>query len=206
MRCRRQAVRVGQGPDLMIRLARGAALLGAALALAGCDRTAPPDDPGGAADAAADISFSPDAGPSSLAEIAPGDTGAIIGLMRRVMTEGDAVLETAERRDTTTTAAVGQPRRLTLYTLSGQPLKLVAAEPEQVGNLPAETAAWFVAGEVRVVQGPFDAYFLDGDRLVLWTDASLVPIAVPETDRMECEREVVDSVRSRLERFGIRYP
>ncbi|MDX2206955.1 MAG: hypothetical protein SFU57_04880 [Gemmatimonadales bacterium] len=190
----------------MIRLARGAALFGVALALAGCDRAAPPDDPGAAADAAADISFSPDAGPSSLAEIAPGDTGAIIGLMRRVMTEGDAVMETAERRDTTTTAAVGQPRRLTLFTLSGQPLKLVAAEPEQVGNLPAETAAWFVAGEVRVVQGPFDAYFLDGDRLVLWTDASLVPIAVPETDRMEREREVVDSVRSRLERFGIRYP
>jgi hypothetical protein len=59
---------------------------------------------------------------------------------------------------------------------------------------------------VRVVQGPFDAYFLDGDRLVLWTDASLVPTAVPETDRMEREREVIDSVRSRLERFGIRYP
>lgn len=190
----------------MICLARGAALFGVALALAGCDRAAPPDDSGVATGAAADVSFSPDAGPSSLVEIAPGDTGAIIGLMRRVMTEGDAVLETAERRDTTAAAAVGRPRRLTLYTLSGQLLKLVAAEPEEVGSLPAETAAWFVAGEVRVVQGPFDAYFLDGDRLVLWTDASLVPIAVPETDRMERERVVVDSVRSRLAWFGVSYP
>lgn len=145
--------------------------------------------------------------PSSLAEIAPGDTGAILGLMRRVMTAGDSVALLAERRDTVLPAGgEREPRRLTLYTRGGELLKLVATEPNDAGQMVGETAAWFVGGEVRVVLEPFAGYFLDGDRLVLWSDATLVPIGVPEADRMARERAVLDTLQARLGAFGVRYP
>lgn len=190
----------------MIRCSRGAALVWAALALAGCDRADSPVPPGESASVANGSLDAPAFALSTLAEIAPGDTGAILGLMRRVMSEGDAILETAERRDTVVAAEPNrEPRRLTLYTVQGRLLKLVATESDDAGRMTGETAAWFVSGEVRVIQEPFAAYFLDGDRLVLWTDAALDPVAVPEGDRMDRERVVVDTLRSRLAWFGLRY-
>lgn len=197
----------GRDPEPMFRSVRGAVLLGAVLASVACGRSSPPAEPpvdGGIESGGAQAEV---VAPSSLAEIAPGDTGAILGLMRRVMTEGDAILEQAARRDTVLGAEPNrEPRRLTYYTVAGEPLKLTATEPDDAGRMTGETAAWFVTGEVRVVQEPFAAFFLDGDRLVLWTDAALDPVAVPDADRMARGQAVIDTIRARLAVFGVRYP
>ncbi len=182
---------------------RGATPWMVGLALLGCGASAPEPDDGSAAATAAQ----PSVAPSSLAEIAPGDTGAILGLMHRVMTAGDSVALVTERRDTTLSVGPDrEPRRLTLFTRGGELLKLLATEPNDAGQMTGETAAWFVHGEVRVVQEPFAAYFLDADRLVLWTDATLIPVSVPEADRMARERVVLDTLQARLAAFGVRYP
>lgn len=145
--------------------------------------------------------------PAFLAEIAPGDTGAILGLMRRVMTEGDGAVPSADRRDTTLAAEPSQePRRVTLYTRDEALLKLVWTEPNDAGRMTGETQVWFVEGEVRVLQEPFAAFFLDGDRIVLWTDEALEPVAVPDADRMLREQAITAMLRARLGLFGRNYP
>lgn len=178
----------------------------AALALWGCSAEAPPVEPveGGETPVAA---VAPPVSPASLAEIAPGDTGAILGLMRRVMTEGDGAAFTADRRDTTLAPEPSQePRRVTLLTRSGELLKLIWTEPNDAGQMTGEAQAWFVDGEVRVLQEPYAAFFLDGDRIVLWTDEALDPVPVPETDRMAREQAITAQLRARLALFGVSYP
>lgn len=145
--------------------------------------------------------------PTSVAEIAPGDTGAIVGLMRRTMSAGDDALGSLERRDTTLALAAGEaPQQLTLWLDGGLPFKLAVTEPTETGALLAETAVWFVNGEVRVVQEPFAAFLFEADRLVLWTDETLVPIDVPEAEKATRAAAVLDSVRVRLGVFGVGYP
>ena len=149
----------------------------------------------------------PPVSPASLAEIPPGDTGAILGLMRRVMTEGDGAAFTAEKRDTTLAPEPSQePRRVTLLTRNGERLKLIWTEPNDAGQMTGETHAWFIDGEVRVLQEPFAAFFLDGDRIVLWTDEALEPVPVPDADRMAREQAITAQLRSRLALFGMDYP
>jgi hypothetical protein len=174
--------------------------------VAGCGSDAAPVDQmeeSGAPSAA----LTPPASPASLAEIAAGDTGAILGLMRRVMTEGDGVAFTADKRDTTLAPEPSQePRRVTLLTRNDELLKLIWTEPNDAGQMTGETQAWFVDGEVRVLQEPFAAFFLDGDRIVLWTDESLEPVPVPETDRMARETAITATLRARLALFRVDYP
>lgn len=145
--------------------------------------------------------------PMSVGEIAPGDTGAIVGLMRRTMSSGDEALGALERRDTTLVGGLDQaPRQLTLWLENGMPAKLAITEPTETGALLGETAIWFVNGEVRVVQEPFAAFLFEADRLVLWTDETLVPLDVPEAERATRAAAVLDTVRARLGVFGVGYP
>jgi hypothetical protein len=189
----------------VIPRAPGAALW-AALLVTGCGGDAAPVDQG-TEEVAPAPAFTPAPSPASLAEIPPGDTGAILGLMRRVMTEGDGAAFTAEQRDTTLAPEPAQePRRVTLLTRNDEPLKLIWTEPNDAGQMTGETQAWFVDGEVRVLQEPFAAFFLDGDRIVLWTDEALEPVPVPEADRMARESVITATLRARLALFGRDYP
>jgi hypothetical protein len=177
-------------------------VLVATLACAGAETDAPIAD-----DSAAGAPVSAPTTPTSLAELAPGDTLGLLGLMRQVMQDGDATARSAVRRDTTM-APEGylEPRRLSLFVQDDVPVKLVATEPNDRGLMATETITWFQRGEVRVVQEPFTVLFFDADRLVLWTDAAMEPVAVLEAERMAHERQVIDSVKARLRTFGMSYP
>lgn len=204
-KCRRPPARVVRVPERVHRCLAGA-VISAALALAGCGGDAPPVEPGEEPGAPA-AGAMPPSSPASLAEIPPGDTGAILGLMQRVMTEGDGAAFAAVRRDTLLPPEPAQEaRRVTMLTRDDQLLKLIWTEPNDAGQMTGETHAWFVDGEVRVLQEPFAAFFLDGDRIVLWTDEALVPVPVPESDRMAREQAITAQLRSRLALFGVNYP
>jgi hypothetical protein len=127
--------------------------------------------------------------------------------MQRVMTEGDGAAFAAVRRDTLLPPEPAQEaRRVTMLTRDDRLLKLIWTEPNDAGQMTGETHAWFVDGEVRVLQEPFAAFFLDGDRIVLWTDEALEPVPVPESDRMAREQAITAQLRSRLALFGVNYP
>lgn len=178
-------------------------LLAGALA---CGGTA--DAPEGGDQPVADVDTTPrPAEPASLAELAPGDTMGVLSLMRRIINETNTTAVTAERRDSTMTSeGYREPRRLTLWTSNDLPVKLIATEPNDAGLMTGETIVWFVNGEVRTVQEPFDVLYFEVDRLALWTDEAMVPVEIPERDRMAKERAVIDSVKARLARFGRTYP
>lgn len=145
--------------------------------------------------------------PASLAELAPGDTLGALELIRRTINTTNAAAAAAVRRDTTMPPeGYREARRLTLWSIDDVPVKLVATEPNDAGLMTGETIVWFVGGEVRAVQEPFDVLYFEVDRLALWTDEAMVPVSVPEADRMVKERAVIDSVKARLAKFGVGYP
>jgi len=66
---------------------------------------------------------------------------------------------------------------------------------------------WFVQGEVRVVQQPSAAYAFDADRILVWTDESLVPLTDITADaRMIRERDVIEQARKWLTLLGAPLP
>ena len=145
--------------------------------------------------------------PASLAELAPGDTLGLLELVRRVINETNTSAAGAVRRDSTMAPeGYREPRRLTLWSIDDTPIKLIATEPNDAGVMTGETIVWFVNGEVRTVQEPFDMLYFEVDRLSLWTDEAMMPIEIPEADRMAKERAVIDSVKARLAKFGLVYP
>ena len=166
------------------------------------------DAPEGSSQSATIVdSTSRPAEPASLAELSPGDTLGVLTLMRRVINETNSAASTSERRDSTMAPeGYREPRRLTLWSSNDIPVKLVATEPNDAGLMTGETITWFVNGEVRVVQEPFDVLYFEVDRLALWTDEAMVPVEIPESDRMTKERAVMDSVKARLAKFGVSYP
>ncbi len=183
----------------------GALLLGA-LALAGCrSRDAGTPEAGGEPPATT-MQVRRPAEPASLADIAPGDTAGALALIRRIMRQGDAILDSLDRRDTVLVAgdSAAAPS-LTLWSLNGRPVKLQAITPNTVDRIPEETATWFRLGEINVVQQPAGVLLFEGDGIVFTTDEALVPVAMPDTTRMRLETEVVDSVTARLAVFGVRY-
>jgi hypothetical protein len=145
--------------------------------------------------------------PLSLADVAPGDTVALVRLIGDLMNDGDGALAGAVRRDTTL-AAVGDipPRPLTLWTLDDHLVKLTAGEVDDAGLMTAESLVWFHGGDISVVQQPFAVMLFDRDRIVLLTDEGLVPLESTEAVRMAQERAIVDSVKARLAVFGRSYP
>ncbi len=145
--------------------------------------------------------------PRSVAELAPGDTLGMLQLMRALMSSGNQLAATLERSDTTMPSdGYREPRTLSLWRQDGLPVKLVATEPNEDGLMRLETVTWFAAGDIAVIQEPFAVLMFDADRLVMWTDEAMEPVAAPEGDRMDKERAAVDSARARLKAFGITYP
>ena len=168
-------------------------------------RAAAPE--GGDQAAVTDSAVDRPAEPASLAELAPGDTLGLLELVRRVINETNATAANAVRRDSTMAPeGYREPRRLTLWSIDDTPIKLIATEPNDAGVMTGETIVWFVNGEVRTVQEPFDVLYFEVDRLSLWTDEAMMPVEIPEADRMAKERAVIDSVKARLAKFGLVYP
>jgi hypothetical protein len=175
--------------------------------LVSCGDAAVPEGSDSSAAASDPVAQDRSAEPTLLADLAPGDTAGVLDLIRRTMNDRNAAATAALRRDSVMASeGYREPRRLTLWTIDDLPVKLIATEPNDAGLMTGETIAWFVAGEVRVVQEPFAVLYLEADRLVLWSDEGMVPLAIPEADRMARERAVIDSVKSRLAKFGVTYP
>ncbi len=177
-----------------------------AVVLAGC-RSDPAPAPGQAQDSTVDAA-APAATPTTFSELAPGDTAAVLRIMRHTMQDIDGALGGLARRDTVLVAEAGQePRRLSLWLEDGVPRKLTVSEPNEMGRMLGESAFWFVQGEVRVAQQPHDAYAFDADRMLIWTDQSLVPLSdVAGEERMARERDVVGQAHTWLAVFGVRLP
>jgi len=173
------------------------------LAVGGCGRKDVSDEAASAPDS---MLSSPAANePASLTEIAPGDTAAILSVMRRTMQEIDDLVGELERRDTTLEpVGTEEPRRLSVWIQNGVPRKLLISEPNNVGAMKAESQFWLVGGELRVVQQPFAAYVMYGDRILVWTDGALDPVPdIPDADRMAREVELVAAARRWLDVFGL---
>jgi hypothetical protein len=141
--------------------------------------------------------------PTSLADIAPGDTAGVLSLIRRTIREGDASLLEIIPRDTTLPAGTGlMDRELTLWMVGDEPRKLVATEPNRNDRIFPETTVWFVAGEAAVVSDEEALYFFDAaGELVIITDVGLVPFEITRSEKSTIEIAVLDSVRARLAVF-----
>lgn len=146
--------------------------------------------------------------PASFSELAPGDTASVVLIMRRAMADIDGAVADFTRRDTALAPDPGQePRRLTLWLEDNVPRKLLVTEPDESGRMQRESMFYFVQGEVRVVMQPNDGYAFDADRILLWTDESLIPLAdVTSELRMAREREVIEAARQWLSVFSLRLP
>ena len=143
--------------------------------------------------------------PVSSAMMAEGDTAMVLAMLRLTMTEIDAALETMERRDTILGAEPDQePRRVSVWLRDGVPRKLLVSEPNESGQMTVESAYWFVNGELRAVMQPFAGFFLEADRILLWTDEALEPMTdvLPQA-RMDRELALVAEVERRLASFGL---
>lgn len=145
-------------------------------------------------------------GPTSFAQVAPGDTAALIGLMRLTMTQIDSALDEFERRDTVmATSPDSEPRRLSVWLQHGIPRKLAVSEPDQHGAMTGESDFWFVDGDVAVVLQGASAFALDAGRIVLWTDEVLVPrTEFTDADRMARETGIREEVERYLAQLGVK--
>ncbi|MES2303978.1 MAG: hypothetical protein V4558_00625 [Gemmatimonadota bacterium] len=146
--------------------------------------------------------------PTSFSELAPGDTASVVLIMRRTMADIDGAAADFTKRDTTLAPEPGQePRRLTLWLEDNVPRKLLVTEPDESGRMMRESLFYFVQGEVRVVMQPNDGYAFDADRILVWTDEALIPLAdvTPEL-RMQRESEVLDQAHKWLALFGVELP
>ncbi len=146
--------------------------------------------------------------PVSLTEVAPGDTATILRVMRGTMSDIDALLGELERRDTMLEpVGTQEARRLTVWVQNGQVRKLTVSEPNDAGAMTGSSHFWLVGNELRVVQQPFAAYVLYGDRILVWTDSALEPIPdIPDDDRMAREIALVQQAREYLAVFGLKLP
>ncbi len=150
-----------------------------------------------------------EAGPTSFSQVTPGDTAAVIALMRSVMSDIDGALDGFERRDTVlATTPDSEPRQLTVWLERGLPRKLTVSEPREPGHsLAGESDYWLTNNELTVVQSMTDAYALDANRIVLWTDQMLVPVTGFTADqRMAREILLVEQARKYLAAFGMVLP
>ncbi len=162
----------------------------------------------GDSSAVTDSAVLPGNEPVSLAEVPPGDTAAILRVMRGTMSDIDGMLGQLERRDTTLPPVdPEEARRLSVWVRDGVPRKLTVTEPNDAGAMTGESHYWLVGGELRVVQQPFAGYVLYGDRILVWTDGALDPVPdIPDSDRMAREVDLVNEARKWLEVFGLKLP
>lgn len=184
-----------------------AAGLASLVLLLGCG-SADREGPGGEVptDSPAMVTDRP-AEPASLADVAPGDTAAILALIRGWIRTGDDLAATLVPRDTLLDAGEGlEPRRLRLWVQDGRPVKLHATEPNATDRVPGETVVWFRLGEIAVAQRSPGTFLFAADGLIFSADESLVPVALDPELESRIEREVLDSVKARLAVFGMGYP
>ncbi len=138
--------------------------------------------------------------------IAEGDTATVLALLKLTMQEIDGLLDSLERRDTVLTAEPGQePRRVAVWLRNGVPDKLLVSEPNELGQMTLESSYWFVNGELRAAQLPLASFFLEADRILLWTDEALEPRPdVTTEERMDQEVALRSEVEQRLALFGLK--
>jgi hypothetical protein len=148
------------------------------------------------------------AAPAQFSDLAPGDTAAVISMMRQVMQGIDAGLPSMTERDTLLTpVADSQPRHVAVWLDGGTVRKLVVGDSGGNGPGAGETDVWFLGGDVAVVQQVSDVYAFDAGRIVLWTDGSLEPRTDVTHDMiMTRESSLVDEIRRRLAVLGIPLP
>lgn len=140
--------------------------------------------------------------------IAEGDTATVLALLKLTMKEIDGGLDSLVRRDTVLATEPGQePRRASVWLQNGVPRKLLVSEPNELGQMTLESSYWFINGELRAVQQPLASYFLEADRILLWTDEALEPRAdVAAQERMDQEVALAAEVEQRLGLFGLKLP
>jgi hypothetical protein len=114
--------------------------------------------------------------PAQFSDLPPGDTAAVVAMIRQTMRDIDASLAQMTEHDTTLAAvADSQPRRVSVWLDNNVVRKLVVTDSGGNGPGAGETEIWFVGGDVAVVQQVSDVYALDDGRIVLWTDEALQP-------------------------------
>jgi hypothetical protein len=148
------------------------------------------------------------AAPGQFTDLAPGDTNAVLDMMRQTMQSIDAGLGDMTQRDTTI-LPVGDSvsHHLTVWLQQGVPRKLVVIDSAGHGQDNAETAVWFMGGDVSVIQQVTDSYAFDSDRIVMWTDDVLQPRADVTADQMMAKQAaLIAQVRGWLHVFGIGMP
>jgi len=97
-----------------------------------------------------------------------------------------------------------EPRRLRLWVLDDEPVKLTVTEASQAGRVAATSSYYFRDGRLFWVRATSGGYLFEGDALTLWLDAQLRPVAnaKPE-DAQRNQGRVHGEVRSALANFGV---
>jgi hypothetical protein len=134
--------------------------------------------------------------PAQFSDLAPGDTAAVLAMMRQTMANIDAGLTQMTQRDTTVAGGADSiSRHLTVWLQQGIPRKLVVVDSAAGGQGNSETDVWFMGGDVAVLSQAADVYAFDADRIVLWTDDALQPRGdVPSDLVMAKQGELIDAV------------
>lgn len=148
------------------------------------------------------------AAPAQFSDLAPGDTAAVVDMMRQLMRSIDAGTAQMIVRDTTYGGGADSLyHRLTVWLQEGVPRKLVVIDSAAHGQNNVEVAVWFMGGDVAVILEASDAYAFDSDRIVLWTDEALVPRTEVTPDLLMVKQaELIDAVQRWLSVLGIKSP
>jgi hypothetical protein len=148
------------------------------------------------------------AAPAQFSDVDPGDTAAVIAMMRSTMRNIDSVIIGLTPQDTTISLAGDSlARHLTLWLDHGVPRKLVAMNADTTATNRDETDIWFVGGDVAVVQQLADVLAFDAGRIVLWTDETFVPRdQVTQEVAMNQQAKIMAQIESWTSVFGVRLP
>lgn len=92
-------------------------------------------------------------------------------------------------------------RTLRLWRENGQPMKLLASEPEDAGVMATYSAFYFDRGELFLVSDPYAHYVFEDGRLTTWLDDLLNPVDVTEADRATREARILERVERYLAEF-----
>ncbi len=177
--------------------------------LAGCRRGSSPPAPGDSVSTGEPATSAVAALPETFADVAPGDTGAVIGIMQRTMSSVDGALDQMQRRDTSIVPPPPDtvPQLISLWTVAGVPRKLVVSDSSALAGMVPDTSIWFVGGDVSVVQEPADLFAFDAGKMLLWTDQGFEPrLDVTDQQVMAQETAVMARAEQLLALFGIKLP
>jgi hypothetical protein len=144
--------------------------------------------------------------PAQFSDLPPGDTAAVIAMMRQTMRGIDAGLSVMTQRDTTL-AGDSVSHHLTAWLQGGAVRKLVVIDSTAGGQNNVETDLWFMGGDVAVLLQAADAYAFDSDRIVLWTDESLNPRGDVTAELLMARQSLlIDQTERWMAMLGIKSP